>query len=142
MRLTDDEIDLIRDSFLTIARDAERAGETFYAELFRIAPDTRRLFVNDMGKQAGKLMSTLGLVVSQLQSWLDIAPVVEDLAQRHVAYGVEPEHYGAVGRALDVMLQDALDDAYQPAVRAAWTRAYAELSAFMIETAYRDETVD
>ncbi len=139
MTLTLDEIDRIRASFLIVSRDADEAGNMFYQRLFEIAPEARPMFVGEMSAQSAKLMSTLGLVVSQLQSWHTLRPVIEDLAQRHVAYGVRPEHYTAVGRALDRMLGDMLDEAYDEETREAWLRAYGGLADTMIAVAYPDE---
>ncbi|MEO1492077.1 MAG: globin domain-containing protein [Pseudomonadota bacterium] len=137
MKLSDDDVDLIRASYVRISHDLPHAGEVFYAQLFQIDPALEVLFVADVDKQAGKLMSTLGLVVSQLQNWQDLEPVVEDLAMRHLAYGVHAEHYEAVGKALHAMFEEILDRDYAPSMRAAWDRAYRALSDAMIDTAYR-----
>jgi len=136
MNLSEDEIDLIRSSYLRVSHDLQRAGEIFYAQLFEADPSTRTLFIADIDKQAGKLMSTLGLVVSQLQNWQELEPVVEDLAMRHLAYGVKPEHYDAVGTALHAMFDDLLDSAYTDETRRAWDHAYRALSDTMIAIAY------
>lgn len=138
MNLTEEEIELIRTSYLRAAHDLQRAGEVFYTRLFEIAPGTRSLFVTDIDKQAGKLMSTLGLVVSQLQNWQEMTPMIEDLAMRHLAYGVQPEHYVAVREALHFMFDELLDHEYSDETRSAWDRAYGALSDEMIETAYRE----
>lgn len=136
MTLTTDEIDRIRASFQIVSRNGDEAGGMFYERLFEIAPETMPLFVGDMGTQSAKLMSTLGLVVSQLQNWQALRPVIEDLALRHVAYGVRREHYAVVGQALDQMLGDMLDDDYDAETRAAWLAAYSGLAETMIEVAY------
>lgn len=136
MPLTETEIDAIRASFRQLTRDSERAGALFYQTLFEIAPETRPLFVGDLREQATKLMSTLGLVVSQLHTAHTLMPVVEDLAVRHLAYGVRPNHYAMVGQALDSMLGAMLTGDAVPEQRAAWARAYASLSGAMIAAAY------
>lgn len=138
MELDQDEIDAIRTTYLQLSADQQRAGEIFYEHLFAIAPEVRSLFVADISVQSTKLISTLGLVVSRLQHWRDLEPVVEDLALRHLAYGVKPKHYIAVGRALDAMLCDILDHGATEPVRSAWRSAYRALSEKMIATAYRD----
>ena len=136
MSLTDREIDLIRSSFAIVSRDRMRAGGLFYDTLFRIAPETKPLFVHDLREQATKLLNTLGIVVSQLHVFGALAPVVEDLAMRHVAYGVKPEHYAQVGAALLEMLERILGDESSPEIIAAWTKAYGALSTTMIDAAY------
>lgn len=136
MPLTPDEADLVRASFRLVAQNGQQAAERFYELLFERAPETRRLFVNDIGQQGAELMSKLGLIVAELQNFDGLRPVLEDLALRHVAYGVKPAHYPPVGAALLDMLAEVLGDGFTPATRAAWVKAYGDLSALMIASAY------
>lgn len=136
MALTSDERDLIRDSFRIVSRDRRQAAARFYELLFEQAPQTRELFVNDLERQGVELMSKLGLIVAEIQNIEGLIPVLEDLALRHVAYGVKPHHYPMVGAALLEMLAEIVGDAFTPATRAAWTKAYGDLSALMIRSAY------
>ena len=89
-----------------------------------------------MKEQGRKLMATLGVVVAGLDKLDTLMPAVRALAQKHVAYGVQPEHYGAVGAALLWTLEKGLGEAYTPEVADAWTEAYSALSGAMIEAAY------
>ncbi|MEM1044662.1 MAG: globin domain-containing protein [Pseudomonadota bacterium] len=132
------DVDAVRESFLMVSADLERAGELFYDKLFEIDPNLENLFVNDMRAQASKLMNTLSIVVSQLQTWPDLAPLVEDLALRHVAYGVKAEHYDSVGQALIEMMDDVLGEAFTEDMRTAWTRSYTSIAGHMIQYAYRE----
>jgi nitric oxide dioxygenase len=104
--------------------------------LFEIAPQVRPLFKNDMDEQGRKLMMTLSVVVNGLDRLDEIAPVARDLAIRHVAFGVKPEHYALVGAALLWTLGQGLGEKFTPEVEAAWTQAYTTLSGVMIGAAY------
>lgn len=139
MTLSADERELIRNSFRVVSRDRRQAAARFYEILFEQAPQTRALFVNDIEQQGAELMSKLGLIVAEIQNIEGLAPVLEDLALRHVAYGVRPEHYPPVGRALVAMLAEVAGDAFTAEARAAWTKVYGELSALMIRSAYSHE---
>jgi nitric oxide dioxygenase len=139
MALTSDERELIRDSFRVVSRNRRQAAARFYELLFEQAPQTRELFVNDLERQGVELMSKLGLIVAEIQNIEGLVPVLEDLALRHVAYGVKPHHYPLVGAALVGMLAGIVGDDFTPATRAAWTKAYDNLSALMIRGAYSHE---
>lgn len=139
MALSGAERDLIRHSFRRVSRNRREAAARFYAILFERAPETRGLFVRDMEQQGAELMSKLGLIVAELQNVAGLVPVLEDLALRHVAYGVKPQHYQPVGEALVEMLAEMAGDDFTPETRAAWTKAYAELAAVMIRSAYSHE---
>ncbi|MDP5218759.1 globin domain-containing protein [Ruegeria sp. 2205SS24-7] len=136
MQLSSDDIDAIRTSFIQMSADLDRAGAVFYERLFEIAPETKDMFLEDMSVQATKLMSTLGLVISQLQNTQELTPVVSDLALRHLAYGVKREHYELVRQALIEMLETLLDGSDEGRALRAWAQAYDGLATVMIEAAY------
>ena len=142
MNLSRDDIDLVRASYLRLSANLQHAGDVFYEKLFEIAPETRDLFIQDMSAQSVKLMSTLGLVVSQLQNAEELEPVVQDLALRHLAYGVEKEHYFVVREALIEMLQTVLDGSFSDDAFGAWTRAYDGLVEVMLEAAYPERSLE
>lgn len=135
MRLTDDEADLVRASFRELSLRQVTASLVFYDRLFEIAPALRPLFPADMGEQGTKMMSMLGIVVSQIHDLEALAPVVRDLARRHVGYGARPGHYALVGEALLWTLARGLGEDFTPAARAAWEKAYGALAATMLEAA-------
>ena len=71
-----EEADLIRRSFRIAAQDGQRAARRFYEILFEQAPHTRHLFVNDMGRQGTELMSKLGIIVAELQTFEGLRPLL------------------------------------------------------------------
>ncbi|MEM8664175.1 MAG: globin domain-containing protein [Pseudomonadota bacterium] len=134
MPLNDNDVDVLRAGFKTIARDADIFAAAFYARLFEIAPQTQALFRGDMTKQGQKLTSTLGVVVSRIHQFDSLQPIIADLARRHCTYGVEASHYEAVGDALLFALKRNLGA--DPSALAVWARTYAMLSEAMIAAAY------
>ena len=134
--MTPQQVNQIRASFRKLAPIADRAAALFYARLFEMAPETRAMFRGDMDTQGRKLMAAIATVVNSLGDLDAIVPVARDLAKRHVAYGVMPEHYGLVGSALLWTLEQGLADEFTPGLRAAWEEAYSALSAAMIASAY------
>jgi len=137
MKITKAEAALIRSGFATLTGDSRLAAETFYAHLFRLAPETRALFVADLERQGVKLMNTLAVVVEQVENWGLLRTALEDLALRHTAYGVRPEHYALTGAALQATLHDRLGPDYTPDMAAVWQRVYDEIETVMIGSAYR-----
>jgi len=134
--MTPEQVNQVQASFIKVVPIVDRAAALFYRRLFEIAPETRALFRGDMDTQGRKLMSSLAMVVNSLDDFNPIVPVARDLAKRHVAIGVTPEHYSLVGSALLWTLEQGLVDEFTPAVRAAWKAAYSGLSGVMIKSAY------
>ena len=136
MTLTDRQIELIETSFRQVRPIAGLAAELFYTRLFTIAPEVQPLFRSDMKQQGAKLMQVLGVVVGGLRRLDEVVPVAQDLAARHVVYGVTPAHYTPVGAALIHTLERSLDEGFSAEMREAWETAYALLSDVMVQSAY------
>ena len=125
--MTPQQIEQVQASFARVEPIADQAAALFYRRLFETAPEVRALFKGDMDAQGRKLMAAIATVVNSLAEITAVAPAVCDLAKRHVAYGVRPEHYDLVGAALLWTLEQGLGDDFTPAVGAAWTAAYGAL---------------
>src|SRR4051812_7025755 len=63
-----------------------------------------------------------------------VVPTVEALGRRHVAYGVRPEHYDAVGSALIWTLERCLGPSFTYEARCAWIETYLLIAATMQRT--------
>lgn len=57
-------------------------------------------------------MKMLGTVVNSLTRLDELVPVAQDMAKRHVGYGVQPAHYDTVGAALLWTLEQGLGSAF------------------------------
>lgn len=122
---------LVKESWEKVAPISEVAAALFYGRLFELDPTLRHLFHRDMAEQGRKLMQTLSIVARGLDRLDELVPAVEALGRRHGAYGVRDEHYATVRAALLWTLERGLGAAFTPAVREAWTEAYALLATVM-----------
>ena len=130
--MTPEQIRLVKASLPAILQIREVAADLFYERLFELDATTRPLFAGaDMRAQGAKLMSAIGMVVGALDRFDTIRPHVQELALRHMRYGVLPPHYDSVGAALLWTLERGLGVAFTPELREAWTAAYAALSGAM-----------
>ena len=111
----------------------------FYARLFEIDPDLRRLFKSDLGDQGQRLLAMLGQAVALLDRPERLLPVLRQLGARHQGYGVQASHYATVGSALLWTLDQGLGEKFTPEVREAWTQAYTLLSDVMLLGAMEEE---
>jgi nitric oxide dioxygenase len=135
--MTPQQIALVQASFAKVVPIASTAADLFYARLFEIAPDVRRMFPDDMALQKKKLIVMLGTAVNGLARLDALLPAVLALGERHAGYGVEAEHFSPVGAALLWTLKQGLGDEFTPAVEDAWATAYDVLSGAMIEAMIR-----
>jgi nitric oxide dioxygenase len=141
MCISDDELDLLRHGPRIMSSRKELATDVFYANLFEIAPQTRPLFSEDIVSRTEKVIFTFGAVVGQIHDLDACRSMTRDLAVRHVTYGVVPEHYALVGRAVMRTLDLVLDEDLSPEMDAVWRKAYDAIALAMIESAYPADVV-
>jgi hemoglobin-like flavoprotein len=133
--MTPEQVQVVQQSFRLLAPRASEATDIFYGELFRIAPDTRRLFPNDMTDHKGKFVQMLATVVKCLDNVSGISEHIADLGRRHAGYDVRESDYDLVGEALLSMLHRLLGPRFTPEIRDAWAAAYSMLARIMKEGA-------
>lgn len=126
---------LVRRTWQRVEAIAPAAAALFYDHLLTANPQLRPLFKGDMAQQGQRLMQMIGAAVARLDDLPALVPVLQDLARRHVGYGVREPHYAAVGQALLKTLADGLGAEFTPPVRDAWTEVYALISGVMVEAA-------
>ena len=134
--MTPQQISLIQQSWTEVVPISDTAAGLFYQRLFVLDPEVRPMFKGDMREQGQKLMKMLGLVVNSLTRLDELVPVAQDLARKHVDYGVKPAHYDTVGAALLWTLEQGLGSKFSDEVKSAWTAAYGVLSQVMKDAAY------
>jgi len=129
--MTPNQIDLVQRSWAEVLPMGEAAVLMFYERLFFVDPSLRIMFRGDMQRQARKVLEMMSFTVAGLKRVHEIVPLVQALGRRHAEYGVRDEHYDTVGAALLWTVAQGLGATFTPAVREAWTAAYALLADTM-----------
>jgi len=132
MILTIAQINLIRDSFDRMQPHVEFASMLFYDRLFEIAPELRGLFRADMAGQGMRFMSTMSVILQNLDDPEALGPYLERLAIGHGAYGVKPKHFRPMGQALIQTMRETLGSGFPEDAAAAWGAAYDHIARQMI----------
>lgn len=131
--MTPTQQELIRSTWGQVAPIADTAAQIFYDRLFELDPSLRPMFAHtDMAAQRRNLMQTLAVVVKGVDRLETLVPAVEALGRRHAGYGVRPDDYATVGRALLDTLAVGLGDAFTAEAREAWSDAYELLAGTML----------
>lgn len=61
-----------------------------------------------------------------------LTEILLDLGAKHVGYGVKPEYFPSMGRALIHAIKESLDDEFSDQMNDAWVEVYGALSYDMI----------
>jgi nitric oxide dioxygenase len=135
--LTADQRRLMRESFDSVRTMAGPVGLLFYGKLFEMAPTVRPMFHSDLELQVRKLMEMLSSVVESLDNFESIRPKLEELGRKHARYGVRPEQYETLTRALLWTLGEALGADFDQNTSEAWKNALGAISEAMKSGAYQ-----
>ena len=128
--------ELLESSFQAVVLHGEAFVAAFYERLFTRFPETRAFFAaTDMSEQRKKLQQTLALIVQHMQHPEVLGDMLRELGQRHVTYGIRPEHYPLVGTALLETFEDFLGMHWTQEHHDAWVKAYETVSSLMLQGA-------
>ena len=84
--MTPEQIDLVRKSFDALWPFRRKLADQLYGRFFELAPDTRRLFPNDMEREQLKLMDTIAAIVGTLDQRELFQSVIQDGSTRTSEY--------------------------------------------------------
>lgn len=103
-----------------------------YERLFTEHPEVEAMFSGAAPGQPERLAGAVLAYAENIEQVESLVPVVEQIAGKHVAAGVEPAHYDIVGGALLGAMVDVLGE-LDPSVLDAWGQAYGYLANIFIE---------
>jgi hemoglobin-like flavoprotein len=133
--MTNQQVQLVQQTFMKVLPMSDLAARLFYKRLFEIDPSLKPMFKGDMQEQGRKLMQMIGMTVQGLSVPGEIMGLVADLGRKHVEYGVVDAHYDTVCAALMWTLGQGLGAEFTPEVKGAWAEAYEFLATVMKDAA-------
>jgi NAD(P)H-flavin reductase/hemoglobin-like flavoprotein len=126
---------IIKESFALFEPQAEEISTYFYGRLFAENPRLRAFFPPAMDRQRERLFHALRKIVWSLDSPDTLSAFLSRLGRDHRKFGVERDHYDAMGRALMATLRKFGGEAWTAEMESAWRAAYTTAAAMMIEAA-------
>ncbi|GIH14342.1 globin domain-containing protein [Rugosimonospora africana] len=136
------DVAALKASWAQVVELGDQAAAYFYATLFSLDPELRKLFSASMGGQRDRLLSALGHIVSNVDDTEALVPFVQQLGRDHRRFEVTAEHFPTVGRALLHTLAHGLGPAWNEQLASDWAEAYGLVSKVMIEAAEAAKQVE
>ncbi|MDR9852762.1 NO-inducible flavohemoprotein [Paenibacillus sp. VCA1] len=129
--LTQETIDIIKSTVPVLEVHGKEITTVFYQLLFENHPELLNIF-NHANQREGKQQTALANAVYAAAAHIDhlenILPAVKQIAQKHRALNVKPEHYPIVGENLLAAIKTVLGDAATPEIINAWAEAYGVIA--------------
>lgn len=98
--------------------------EAFYGAIFRLRPDLRHMFPDDLEGQRKRFVTEFDALIFEIDHLHELNSRAAKLGSRHHSYGVQPDHYGSVGEALLEALQVVLAEEWDEYSEQAWSGAF------------------
>jgi class 3 adenylate cyclase/hemoglobin-like flavoprotein len=111
---------LVQETAGWILEQQNRFTDELYRRMFAIAPELKRLFHGDMQQQGQMVAHMLQVLVYAMSRPENMTLGLQALGQRHVDYGVSPEHYPVFRRAFLEALRVVLGEKCTLHVEEAW----------------------
>lgn len=128
----------LQQSFRKLTPKADLLAVHFYDTLFDRYPETLTLFASvRFPEQREKLIRALALVIRNIERPDFLAAYLQGLGAIHVAYGVKPAHYGAMGECLLSALAQTAGRLWDAETERVWREAYQMIANTMLEGANR-----
>lgn len=102
----------------------------FYTHLFTIDPDQASIFDGSAVTLNRKFVNMMATFKS-LRRIENMESAIEKLAQRHVNYGMRPQHLIPFGQALIDALAEHMGEKFTDELREAWTSSFVQVSSRM-----------
>lgn len=130
---------LIKESWAEVEPQVAEVSRYFYGLLFTIAPGTRDLFPINLDAGHSRLLRAIVYVVQTIDKPDELVPFLRQLGRDHRKFGVQSQHYEALGTALLASVKHHLrEDQWTPEVERAWAEAYTIAARCMQEAAESD----
>jgi NAD(P)H-flavin reductase/hemoglobin-like flavoprotein len=129
------DVQLLKENLAVVEPVQDKAVGYFYATLFRRSPAVRSMFPLVMDVQRDRLFRALVSVVQGMDQPDSLMPMLRQLGRDHRKFGVRPEHYDVMGRALIGAVKEYSYGDWSDEVEAAWWRAFGVMARTMIDAA-------
>ncbi|KAG7351702.1 globin-like protein [Nitzschia inconspicua] len=125
----------------------EVVGTALFLKFFNLEPEAKIIFgfkdnndLEDLAKSrrfikhAKYFIQMIDKALGMLGPDIELlTEILLELGQKHVSYGVRPEYFPSMGRALIHAIQSILDESrFTPDVKDSWVEVYGALSYDMI----------
>ncbi len=87
------------------------------------------IYLQELEEHGVRVLKTLGNVVSRLTDLETLMPELQNLAARHIKYGVEMPHYDYLASACLVTMEQALGKKWSQEHKDAWFSAFGVIGA-------------
>jgi hemoglobin-like flavoprotein len=122
----------VRVSIRRIAGRESELSELFYQHLFKMIPEVRRLFPDDMTEQRARLLAALLASVDALDDPIRMESDLLAMGEVHYYRGIEDHQYQYVAHALIRSVRELIPYEWSSELSSAWIAVYTWMITHMV----------
>lgn len=133
--LSESQFMLIQQSLPLVANAGVSVTEHFYSRMFQKNPELKHIFNltnQENGKQQLALFSAIAKFATYLGEPEKLEGLKKQIAQKHVALSILPQHYPIVGTHLIATLNELFPNEFTNEIEEAWIAAYKLICDLLI----------
>ncbi|MDO5769201.1 MAG: globin domain-containing protein [Psychrobacter sp.] len=133
---TQQTIDIVKSTVPVLEQHGTHITKVFYQNMFAEHPELLDIFNETnqkLGRQQNALASTVLAAAKHLDKLQVLLPEVTQIAHKHRALQIKPEHYPIVGKHLLGAIKEVLGDAANDDIINAWAEAYDDIAGVFIQ---------
>ncbi|XP_060069310.1 neuroglobin-like [Ylistrum balloti] len=144
-RLTDEEIKVLEDCWMTLKEDIEKVGVITFIGLFETHPEVqdsflpfRQLSKTDLELSAIlkshslRVMGTVDKCIARASQPDKLRDLMSSLGQRHISYNAQIEFIDMVGQQFVYAIEPHLKDSWSEEVSEAWLKLFRVMTYYMM----------
>lgn len=133
---TQQTIDIVKSTVPVLEEHGTAITKVFYQNMFAEHPELLDIF-NETNQKLGRQQTALAMTVLAAAKHLEhleaLLPQVTQIAHKHRALQIKPEHYPIVGKHLLGAIKQVLGDAATDDIINAWAEAYGDIAGVFIQ---------
>lgn len=133
--MTPNEIATLKAAVERLRPEVSSVIDVFYMRLFVIAPETRKMFPEDIEQQNKKFVDMIATAAGRVESLEDLEALLAELGLRHREYGTTARDYDIVREAFVWALQRETTSEFSPEMRDILIKFYDLAAAAMLRAA-------
>ncbi|XP_041351125.1 neuroglobin-like [Gigantopelta aegis] len=144
--LTDEQKQLVAESWSHIEADMNRVGVVMFMKLFETHPDVQDVFEpfkgksmedlkysNQLRSHALRVMGTVEKCLARINEPKKLQDMLHDLGSRHVMYSAKVDYIDLIGPQFIWAIEPVLGDKWTPELEQAWSDLFKFISHIMKE---------
>lgn len=135
--MTEQQSNIVQSSYAKFLARAINNANVLYENLFEIAPQTKEVFQNTTNEKKSQMfVAIIRKIVKGIHDWENVKKELEELAQQHKNYKLQPEYFQHLEMSLITTLKNIAEDEWNSSLEDAWSAYFKKVANVIKEKVF------